>query len=1191
MLTLRKNHVSICLLTIMLLTIRTSLSQVLIAASNTDYNTNFNGWNNTLPTGFTKTGSYVGTAASTTGGLYAISGAGFGYQGSSSATSASLTGTFKNTTGSTITSLAISYDAFQIVNRTSREPGWTVTGSIAGVGALSWSFNPATSPGSPENNSVTLTGLTIANNATFTLTFASDRGDGSGSSPLIGLNNIKVRSVISCSTPVDLAFEVQPSNVVQSANMTAVKVKAVCAGGITATSYTGPITLTLNAPGCGYMAQTVNAVAGVATFSTVNILRSPQSNLTLRATATGLTPVNSSSFNVTTPAGATSTSVIIQNNFDAQTAWSYTVGTPTYAGSGSGDDATGIKSSGGSNVLSKSFSADNGSGDRGSTNTVTFNNVTGLGGYSQVDFEFKVGSFGSGTGAGNDSGEDFSVQVSTNNGTSWTTILTESGSNNRLFSFSATPVTALSMSNSTYGSGDTKSAFKLTLTGISQFMFRFTAKNNRTNENWAIDDVKLTGTITSSSTPFNLPSSTASAAAAICNTSEGIQLGVSVTSYKAPLTYSWTPTPTLDEADIPNPVAYLSGASQVYTVVVTDNHNCKTTSTVAVINPGYGGTPGLWTGDYNDDWFDCRNWDDFKVPTSATDVTINQTGNNDCVITDDPAACKSLLLTSTNATTNDLTIQTTGTLTVTHAVSITNSGSGNVKLVLEDNGYLSCANLTIDGVTNGDAKLKHEAAGALVIVNGNLTIQPGGELDLSDGVAGTPGGTIHLKGNYVNNATEGDFKQDESTIVFNGTANQSVSIAGGATEIFYNLVSNKASGALMLSSNIRVDNILTMSAGNIHTLTSMLELGASTAVKGSLSHSSGFVLGKMRRWFNGANAGNASSLFPMGYDQGGIRNRNVSVEYGSAPYAGGHLTIEFIPVNMGMSGIPITAASAGTSFNVTSTEDLGYWKIDNESGKLTNGSYTITCTGEGFGTITDISLLTLLKREIAAGPDWFCPGTHLAPAGTTSMPVLSRSGVSGWSNFGFGGGDANPLPVELIAFTASCGDHNTLRWSTASESGSDHFTVEKTTDGISWKEVSQVKSAGNTSTRSDYSTEDHNRSTGVVYYRLKQVDLNGQSRTYNPISLDCAKAALEAEVFPNPNKGQFYVSLSGAELTGNIAATLLTSEGKLVQTRSSRSEGGAALIEFEVPALSPGIYLVTVQDENEVAKTIRMIVE
>lgn len=260
-----------------------------------------------------------------------------------------------------------------------------------------------------------------------------------------------------------------------------------------------------------------------------------------------------------------------------------------------------------------------------------------------------------------------------------------------------------------------------------------------------------------------------------------------------------------------------------------------------------------------------------------------------------------------------------------------------------------------------------------------------------------------------------------------------------------------------------VHNILTMTKGHVNSNSSnLLSLGASTTDLGTLSHASGYVVGKMRRWFNGTNTGDASGLFPMGFTDlligTGLKNRHTKVEYTTTASAGGHLTVEYIGTPMGAAGLPIPEANSGNAgFDVTSTEDQGYWKIDNESGRLTDGVYTITCIGEGYQTITDLSKITLLKR-VGTG-NWMCPGTHIATAPSTlALPLVSRLGVSGWSNFGFGGGAGNPLPVTLTSFEVACLENGAteINWSTASENNSSHFIVEKSRDMINWSTVSQV---------------------------------------------------------------------------------------------------------------------------------------
>jgi fibronectin-binding autotransporter adhesin len=168
---------------------------VSITGFDTAFTTNFNGWNDTLPAGFAMTGNgatYRGTTAGTTGGVYAIANSGFGWQASSKANTINLTGTFTNNTGALIEGITMTYDAFQIVSRTSRTPGWTVTSSLGTVSDLSWAFNSGASAVAPAKPSLTLTGLSIDPGATFTFTFASNRGGSTGSSPLIGLNNISL---------------------------------------------------------------------------------------------------------------------------------------------------------------------------------------------------------------------------------------------------------------------------------------------------------------------------------------------------------------------------------------------------------------------------------------------------------------------------------------------------------------------------------------------------------------------------------------------------------------------------------------------------------------------------------------------------------------------------------------------------------------------------------------------------------------------------------------------------------------------------------------------------------------------------------------------------------------------------------------------------------------------------------------
>jgi hypothetical protein len=100
-----------------------------------------------------------------------------------------------------------------------------------------------------------------------------------------------------------------------------------------------------------------------------------------------------------------------------------------------------------------------------------------------------------------------------------------------------------------------------------------------------------------------------------------------------------------------------------------------------------------------------------------------------------------------------------------------------------------------------------------------------------------------------------------------------------------------------------------------------------------------------------------------------------------------------------------------------------------------------------------------------------------------------------------------PLPVELIYFDGvSAPSFNSLKWSTASEHNSDYFKIERSIDGVEWKTIGTKTASGNSNTKIDYSFIDSFDDFVINYYRLVQVDYDGQYKIYGPISLDNTKS-------------------------------------------------------------------------------------
>jgi hypothetical protein len=117
--------------------------------------------------------------------------------------------------------------------------------------------------------------------------------------------------------------------------------------------------------------------------------------------------------------------------------------------------------------------------------------------------------------------------------------------------------------------------------------------------------------------------------------------------------------------------------------------------------------------------------------------------------------------------------------------------------------------------------------------------------------------------------------------------------------------------------------------------------------------------------------------------------------------------------------------------------------------------------------------------------------------------VTDVSNIGIWAGFEATLSMVTPLPVELIYFDGQpYPSFNILKWSTASEHNSDYFKIERSIDGIAWNNIGTSLASGNSNTVIHYTYLDTFNEYSIHYYRLVQVDYDGQSKTYDPILLD-----------------------------------------------------------------------------------------
>jgi hypothetical protein len=174
-----------------------------------------------------------------------------------------------------------------------------------------------------------------------------------------------------------------------------------------------------------------------------------------------------------------------------------------------------------------------------------------------------------------------------------------------------------------------------------------------------------------------------------------------------------------------------------------------------------------------------------------------------------------------------------------------------------------------------------------------------------------------------------------------------------------------------------------------------------------------------------------------------------------------------------------------------------------------------------------------------------------------------------------------PLPVVLTRFEVRRPAEATaaeVAWATASEQHSAYFVVERATDpqGV-FEVVGQVAAAGTSTATQQYSLRDAAAPVGtVLYYRLRQVDLDGHEQLSPLATLAAAGLAEGFALYPNP-AGDGPVSLSlPASVAAGTTVAIYSSVGQLLSQQLVGSEGQPAALA--IAGLPMGIYQVVLRN-------------
>ena len=178
-------------------------------------------------------------------------------------------------------------------------------------------------------------------------------------------------------------------------------------------------------------------------------------------------------------------------------------------------------------------------------------------------------------------------------------------------------------------------------------------------------------------------------------------------------------------------------------------------------------------------------------------------------------------------------------------------------------------------------------------------------------------------------------------------------------------------------------------------------------------------------------------------------------------------------------------------------------------------------------------------------------------------------------------GSNSPLPVTLYTFSGyKDGIHNVLKWSTASEQNNRGFELERSNDGVKYSSIGFIPSQaslGNSNSLLTYSFTDNFPSGNKQYYRLRQIDLNGNEKLSNVVLIKTVSSKIFSvdAVFPNPAHSTLNMFINALH-DDEILMQLYDISGKTIKQKSAVTEKGSNTIQFDVSTLMNGMYTIKI---------------
>lgn len=174
--------------------------------------------------------------------------------------------------------------------------------------------------------------------------------------------------------------------------------------------------------------------------------------------------------------------------------------------------------------------------------------------------------------------------------------------------------------------------------------------------------------------------------------------------------------------------------------------------------------------------------------------------------------------------------------------------------------------------------------------------------------------------------------------------------------------------------------------------------------------------------------------------------------------------------------------------------------------------------------------------------------------------------------------------MQLLSFYVKTSSNNEaveVSWRTTSEDNNDYFEVERSRDGVRFEVVGRVEGCSTCRFINEYAFSDRDPYVGVSYYRLRQVD-NDKGVSFSRIQKVYfeEKSNSEINIYPSITNGDFTLVINNRQEARNVVVQIFSQAGSLMQKTTFWITKGNSAFEYNISALSKGIYFISLTETN-----------